>query len=224
MSSPTAIPIHGVPQGARTVAQRATLWPRFGFWISILIAIAAVVHRLFVLGAPTSFSPAQTAQLDAAFANHAALTLAHILAALVFVLLAPITIFRKTPSLAWAERLLYPVGAVVGLTAYGMSVHSIGGWLERSAILIFDSFFLFSLFRAFLYKHRGDARLSSSWLLRSIVILLGIATARPVMGFFFATSRVTHLTPPQFFGIAMWVGFSVNAIAFELWLRRRNVA
>ncbi len=211
MSSPTAIPIHGV----------APL--RLAFWTSILIAIAAVAHRLFVLGAPSS-SPPQTAQLDDAFANHAALTLAHILPALIFVLLAPIAIFRRTPRLTWVERLLYPVGAVVGLTAYAMSVYSIGGWTERSAILIFDTLFLFSLLRAFLYRQRGEDRLSRRWLLRSIIILLGIATARPVMGVFFATSRLTHLTPAQFFGIAMWVGFSINAIAVELWLRRRNMA
>jgi len=40
------------------------------------------------------------------------------------------------------------------------------------------------------------------------------------MGVFFATARATHLTPHQFFGIAFWTGFSINAIAMELWLRR----
>ena len=56
-------------------------------------------------------------------------------------------------------------------------------------------------------------------MLRAIAILLGIATTRPVMGVFFATSRLTHLTPQQFFGIAFWIGFSINTLAMELWLR-----
>ena len=40
------------------------------------------------------------------------------------------------------------------------------------------------------------------------------------MGVFFATSRLTHLTPSQFFGIAFWIGFSINTfLAIEIWLR-----
>ena len=42
------------------------------------------------------------------------------------------------------------------------------------------------------------------------------------MGVFFATSRLTHLQPAQFFGIAFWIGFTINTIAIELWLRRRK--
>ena len=56
-------------------------------------------------------------------------------------------------------------------------------------------------------------------MLRAIAILLGIATTRPVMGVFFATSSLTHLTPQQFFGIAFWIGFSINTLVMELWLR-----
>jgi hypothetical protein len=59
-------------------------------------------------------------------------------------------------------------------------------------------------------------------MLRAIAILLGIATTRPVMGVFFATSRLTHLTPTQFFGIAFWIGFSLNTVLIELWLRTRG--
>jgi hypothetical protein len=57
------------------------------------------------------------------------------------------------------------------------------------------------------------------WMARSIGILLGIATTRPVMGIFFATSRLTHLEPKQFFGIAFWMGFSINTIVVERWLK-----
>ncbi|MGA8311144.1 MAG: hypothetical protein WB755_14015 [Terriglobales bacterium] len=59
-------------------------------------------------------------------------------------------------------------------------------------------------------------------MIRAIVILLGIATTRPVMGIFFATSRLTHLQPSQFFGIAFWIGFSINTLLVEVWLRSRG--
>jgi len=39
------------------------------------------------------------------------------------------------------------------------------------------------------------------------------------MGIFFATSPLTHLAPKQFFGIAFWIGFSINTVVVELWLR-----
>jgi hypothetical protein len=59
-------------------------------------------------------------------------------------------------------------------------------------------------------------------MLRAIAILLGVATTRPVMGVFFATSRLTHLSPQQFFGIAFWIGWSLNTVVMELWLRTRG--
>jgi hypothetical protein len=100
-----------------------------------------------------------------------------------------------------------------------MNAFAIGGWIERSAVLFFDTLFLYSLARAFAHRQRGDSALKRRWLLRAIAILLGIATTRPVMGVFFATAPATHLLPRQFFGIAFWIGFSINPLVFEIWIR-----
>jgi hypothetical protein len=148
-----------------------------------------------------------------------ALTLAHILPALAFVLVVPFYFFGSSRVATVAERILFPLGTVVGITAYAMSVFSVGGWTERSAVLFFNTVFLLSLWRAFQYMRRGDGVQQRRWMLRAIVILLGIATTRPVMGVFFATAPLTHLVPSQFFGIAFWVGFSINALVVEFWLR-----
>jgi len=190
----------------------------FGFWLGILIAIAVAVRRLIALAHPSQNGPAQMAALNEVFASHAALTLAHILPAMAFVLLAPVVLLGRSRAM-WPQRLLFPLGVVVGITAYGMSAYSItGGWIERSAVLLFNSLFLFSLTRAYWYLRRGDSLQNMRWIARAIAILLGIATTRPVMGVFFATSRLTHLEPRQFFGIAFWAGFSINTIIVELWL------
>src|SRR6266700_135405 len=198
------------------------LFLRIGFWACTGIAVAVVIRRLVALAAPPSSSPPGLAALDGAFSNHAALILAHILPALLFVILVPIALLRKTPRAAWAEQLLFPLGAVVGITAYAMSQYSIGGWVERSAVLFFNTLFLISLFQAFRYQKRGEPALKRKWLLRAIIVLLGIATTRPVIGIFFTTSRLTHLTPSQFFGIAFWIGFSINTIIGEIWIGRRS--
>ena len=94
------------------------------------------------------------------------------------------------------------------------------GWVERSAVLLFNTLFLFSLLRAYLYMKRGELLLKRQWLIRAIAILLGIAVTRPVMGVFFATSPLTHLQPQQFFGVAFWIGFSTSTLLGEVWLRR----
>jgi hypothetical protein len=196
---------------------KAPVWLRIGFWICIAISIAVVLRRVFALASPSVQNrPPQMAALDDVFASHAALTLTHILPALVFVLLAPLIVFR--PGIQWAQRIFYPLGAIVGLTAYAMSLYSVGGWTERSAVLFFDTLFLFSLTRAYVALS-VDAAQERRWQLRAIAILLGIATTRPVMGIFFATASQTHLVPQQFFGVAFWIGFSINVLIFELWIR-----
>ena len=67
----------------------------------------------------------------------------------------------------------------------------------------------------------GELLLKRRWMIRAIAILLGIATTRPVMGIFFATSGITHLQPSQFFGTAFWIGFSINILLIEFFLRDR---
>jgi len=197
--------------------QTSWRWLRIGFWACIVIAVAVVLRRTVALAHPPQSAPPQLAELDAAFASHAALTLAHILPALAFVLLTPFVYIRRLTSAAWPRRLLFPLGLVVGITAYAMSRYSVGGRVERSAVLLFNSLFLFSLFRASQLSREPVPSLR--WLTRAIAVLLGIATTRPVMGIFFATSRLTHLSPKQFFGIAFWIGFSINTVIVELWLR-----
>jgi len=197
---------------------RAPLWLRTGFWVCIVISVSVVLRRIFALATPARNAPPQLAALDNTFAAHAALTLAHILPALLFVLLVPFIVFRTTKHPRWIDNIFYPLGAIVGLTAYAMSLYSVGGWTERSAVLFYDTLFLISLARAYLYSSHGDKMREHRWQLRSIAILLGIATTRPVMGIFFATARLTHLVPQQFFGIAFWIGFSINVLVFELWI------
>ena len=195
-------------------------WLRVGFWLCIAIAIAVVIRRLVALGYPSHSGPPQMVQLDAYFASHAALTLVHILPALLFVLAVPFYYTRWSAASRWIERTLFLLGAVVGVTAYAMSTHAVGGWIERSAVFFFNSFFLYSLGCSWLYARGGDQVLSRRWMTRAVAILLGIATTRPVMGIFFATSALTHLQPKDFFGIAFWIGFSFNVLVVELWLRR----
>jgi hypothetical protein len=194
------------------------LWLRIGFWACIVISVSVVIRRVLALANPPKSAPPLVAGLDAVFESHKALTLAHILPALILVLIVPFYFFGNSAMASEARRLIFPLGAIVGITAYAMSARPVGGWVELSAILFFNSLFLFSLAKACRHAQRREVLQERSWMLRAIVILLGIATTRPVMGVFFATARLTHLVPSQFFGIAFWIGFSINTAVVELWL------
>jgi len=196
---------------------------KIGFWLSIVIAVAIVLRRVLALSTPPSRNaPPQLAGLDAYFAAHGVLTYVHILCALAFVLLLPLLFWRRTRNSATLQRAIFPLGVLVGITAYAMSTHAVGGWLERAAVILFNTLFLFALYRAWSFARSGDRPQQQRWMLRAIAILLGIATTRPVMGVFFATSPITRLTPAQFFGIAFWIGFSLNTVVMELWLRTKG--
>jgi hypothetical protein len=190
--------------------------------VCIVIAVAVVLRRLFALAHADAGAPPPLAALDAFFRSHARLTLAHILPALAFVGLAPRVVYNRSDATGLPQRLMFPLGAVVGITAYAMTVDAFGGWAERSAVLVFNTLFLYSLSRAYWYMRQGEAPSQRRWMLRAIGVLLGIATTRPVMGIFFATSRLTHFEPRQFFGWAFWIGFSINTLVVEWWLRARR--
>jgi uncharacterized membrane protein YsdA (DUF1294 family) len=207
------------------------LWLKAGFWICIVIAVAVVLRRAVALLTPSSSStaPPQLASLDAWFATRAPLTWTHILCALAFVTLLPF-VFRKNafrpvafqsdgPNSRPLHRAFFLLGAATGVTAYAMSLYAVGGWLERSAVLFFNTAFLASLAAAYAFMRRHNHAQQQRWTIRAVAILLGIATTRPVMGVFFATAPLSHLTPHQFFGIAFWIGFSLNTLVIELWLR-----
>ncbi|MGA8438076.1 MAG: DUF2306 domain-containing protein [Candidatus Sulfotelmatobacter sp.] len=198
---------------------------RIGFWFCIVVAIAVVLRRVLALSTPPNpHAPPQLAALDTYFASHATLTYIHILCSLAIILLLPLLFWHRTRGSIRIKQAFFFLGVMVGGTAYAMSTHAIGGWLERSAVLTFNTLFLASLAMAFRYTRHGDGEHRQRWTLRAIAILLGIATTRPVMGIFFATSHWTGLRPQQFFGIAFWIGFSLNTVVIELWLRNRNLS
>jgi hypothetical protein len=194
---------------------------KVGFWICSAIAVLVVVRRLVALGSGSagSSAPPELVRLDAAFAGHAGLTLAHIVPALLFVLIVPVVVFGHGRLAGLLEKVMLPLGAVVGLTAYAMSRFAVGGWVEQAAVLVFNTWFLWCLVRAWRPAGPGELRSRRRWLLRAAATLLGIATTRPVMGVFFATSRLTHWQPSQFFGFAFWIGFSINVALIEAYLR-----
>ena len=197
-------------------------------WITMIvlcvIGAAAVIRRMTALANPPTNAPAQLANLDAEFVAKRTLTFLHIIPGLLLVALVPFQFSRKFRSRhlrvhRWIGRTVVILGLVIGISAIPMVRHPVGGAIEVSCILFFDAVFLFSLSKAYLHIRRREIAQHREWMIRAMSVALGVATVRPVMGMFFATSRLTGMTPHDFFGIAFWIGFTWTWIVGEMWIR-----
>jgi uncharacterized membrane protein len=193
------------------------------------IGVAVVVRRTLVLLDPAqfagNFAPAHT--LDDVFALHRTITLVHIIPGFLFMVLGPLQFVKNIRSRypafhRWSGRVFVASSLVIGFTAVWMSlaVPAIGGLNQAVATMLFAILFLLSLMKAFLHIRRREIPQHREWMLRAYAIGLAVATIRPIIGIFFATSRFTHLTPRDFFGTAFWLGFTLQLIVAESWIQR----
>ena len=202
--------------------------------IGVAVAVRRAAQLLPILlngyAAPapaTNPVAAQYAALDGLFARYPALTLVHILPGMLFMVLGPIQlsarIRRRNRQLHRVLGRVYMACAlVIGVTALVMSVGmpAIGGVVQAAATTVFAIYFLFALGRAFWHIRRREIAAHRAWMIRAFAIGLAVATIRPIIGLFFATSGLSGLGPGQFFGIAFWIGFLLHLLVAEFWLRR----
>lgn len=169
---------------------------------------------------------AQFAGLDDIFARHAVLTLIHIVPGLLFVTLGPMQFSAglRARHPMWHRvngRVFLCAALTIGSSAFVMSfaMPAIGGPVQATATGTFSTFFLFALGKGFWHIRKREFGLHRRWMIRAFSIGIAVATIRPIVGLFFATSRLTGLTPRQFFGLAFWIGFVLHLILTEWWLR-----
>jgi uncharacterized membrane protein len=208
-------------------------------WIAVIslafIGLAVAARRSIVLFMPRAPSARNNpaAELDKHFANHRALTLAHVLPAMLFMVLGPLQFIRslrtKHPQVhRWSGRIFLTASAVVGITGLTMAFgKTIGGIDEKAAITLFGTFFLIALAKALWHTLRREFIQHREWMIRGYAIGLAVATIRPIMGTFFAAALMKGHTPEpkEFFGTAFWIGFTLQMIAAEIWVNyTRNVA
>jgi hypothetical protein len=129
-------------------------------WLAVIflafIGLAVVARRTTVLwhpGAPAARNNPASA-LDTRFADHRALTLAHVLPAALFMILGPLQFVRRIRSEhaqfhRWSGRVFLTASAIVGITGLTMAFgKTIGGIDEKAAITLFGIFFLVALAKA----------------------------------------------------------------------------
>lgn len=214
---------------------RRTLWGALIFLAAIGVAavirrmlyvVPIVVHGYHPPAVPSNPRLAQLGALDDLFAHYPILTLIHIVPGLLFMILGPLQFSSTIRSrhLRWhrlSGRIFVACGLVIGISALVMSfgMPAIGGINQAAATTLFAAFFLFALSKAFWHIRRQEIALHREWMIRAFAIGLAVATIRPIIGLFFATSPLTGLTPHEFFGVAFWIGFLLHLMAAEAWIR-----
>jgi uncharacterized membrane protein len=209
-------------------------------WVAVIflacIGVGIVIRRAVVLlpvlahgyqsAPPSANTVAPRFSPDEIFARRPILTLIHIIPGLLFMTLGPLQFNARWRArhLRWhriSGRIYIAAGYIIGITALIMSLAmpAIGGANQAAATTFFSVFFLFALSKAFWHILHRQIALHREWMIRAFSIGLAVATIRPIVGIFFATSRFSGLTPREFFGIAFWIGFVLHLIAAEGWIR-----
>ena len=192
------------------------------------IGVAVATRRTVVLLKPGAMSGRNNpaADLDSHFAGERTLVLAHILPAMLFMVLGPLQFVRSLRSTypqlhRWSGRIFLIASGVVGGTGLTLAFgKTIGGVDEKAAITLFGSFFLIALAIALWHALRRNFAQHREWMIRGYAIGLAVATVRPIMGTFFALAvlRGHRPVPHEFFGTAFWIGFTLQMIAAEIWI------
>src|SRR3984893_3337371 len=195
-----------------------------------LLGLAVAWRRSVVLlqrpGAISArYNPATA--LDRAFDDRRTLTLVHIVRAMLFMILGPLQFVRrlraKHPRIhRWSGRIFLAASAVVGLTGLTLAFgKTVGGVDEKAAIVLFGSFFLTALAKALRHALRREFAQHREWMIRGYAIGLAVATIRPIMAAFFAAAmlRGHRPDPHEFFGTAFWIGFTLQMIVAEIWIK-----
>ncbi len=206
---------------------------KFLWTFAILLCLIGVfiVIRRFVILIPVLRIPPEPATFsgnpdspDDGFFRHPWMTVIHILPGFLFATLGLLQ-FRKSIRVRWPDlhrwigRVAVVSGLIIGSSGILMGFKlSVGGISETGATTLFGSLFLFSLIKAYLYVRQKHFLLHRQWMIRAYAIGMAVTTTRPIVGFFFATSPLTGLAFRDFFGTALWIGFTLHLIAAEAWI------
>ena len=198
--------------------------------IFIVIRRTILVVPVLINGYQPPAVTSMFTQMDEIFAHHPVLTLIHIIPGLFFVVSGPFQ-FMQRISIRYPRlqrlggRVFLASGMIIGITALVMSfaMPAIGGINQAAATTMFSLVFLYYLLKAFQQLRQGKTAAHREWVIRAYAIGLAVASIRIINGIFFATSRITHLSPHEFFGIGFWIGFVIHLLLAEFWISRTRL-
>jgi uncharacterized membrane protein YozB (DUF420 family) len=154
------------------------------------------------------------------YVAHPWLAYAHILPGIIYLLGAPLQLFRRFRERHFGVhrrlgRILLPLGVTAGVLGVVFGIRfSIGGLLEASAAVVFGSYFVAALVTAFVAIRRGDVDRHRRWMIRAFAVAVAVGTIRIWIGLL----QVLGLSFELSFGVACWISFPLHVLAAETYL------
>jgi hypothetical protein len=196
---------------------RKFLWA--GTWTLSTIGVLMVLRRVGIMAGLGRYLISPRFPFDSGLHNYPALTILHITPGLLFILLGPIQFRRVSSGFRRKSRYVFLASCwVIGISALVMPfvVLPLGGINEAVASSFFAIYFLISITQAICAARNRRTGLQREWMLRAYAVGLAIATVRPIMALSFV---FFGMRPQTFLGTAFWLGFSLHAIAAEIWIQ-----
>jgi uncharacterized membrane protein YozB (DUF420 family) len=198
-------------------------WTTLIVLVAVVVVFAGIRLATDVPNIVTGRQPDADA-FEARYAAVPGLAYAHILPGVLYLMLAPVQLWRgfRNRHLRWHRR-IGRVALAAGLLSgvFGVTfgiLMSFGGVLQATASVLFGTWFVVSLLAAYRAIRRRDQRVHRRWMIRAFAIGLAVGTIRLWIGLFegFGIMAIRDA-----FGVAFWLSFSMHAAAAELWLRWR---
>jgi uncharacterized membrane protein len=190
----------------------------------VVIVLASFVKRLVIDMPNIAAGTLPADAFDHRYVTHPWLAYLHITPGVLYLLLAILQLtyrfrsrhyvtHRRLGRIAAGAAMVSGVFAVIfgGLFAFG-------GPAEGSAALVFSLWLLVCVVVAVRAIRRGDIVRHRRWMIRAFAIGVGVGTVRIWLVLFEGLGLLDFKSA---FGPAFWIGFSLHAVAAELWLRAR---
>ena len=190
-------------------------------WVALCVVVlwqSGGVRTFEMLAAPDVSDP-----FARRYVEHPVVGLLHFGPGLLFVLFAPLqfspTLRRRHLGLhRRSGRILVVLAAVSGIYALlaGVRLPAYAGSPTLIATLVFGVYFLTALGMGVTRIRQRRVAEHREWMIRVFAIAIAVATIRAVVGLIQVFSELSF---EEAFGPAFWIGFTVNALAAEAWIR-----
>lgn len=190
----------------------------------VLLALSSVVARFAdTMGVLVQGRPAKEHPFDGRYQARPILTLIHIIAGAIFLVIGPFQFMERFRTRHWKlHRLLGKIFIVTGVISavtalIFVAVLPVFGSFSSSVAVTFGSLlFLFSIGRAYALIRRRQVKLHREWMIRSYALGLGIATFRLLLPILMAPPLRASFV--EAWDTVTWLGFSINLLVAECWI------
>src|SRR5215210_855286 len=188
----------------------------------IAIVLASFIKRLLIDLPHLAAGTLPADDFDRRYVTQPWLAYLHITPGVLYLLLAVLQLTYRFRSRHYVtHRRLGRIAAGAAMTSgifaliFG-GLFSFGGPSEASASVVFSLWLLVSVVLAVRAIRRGDIVRHRRWMIRAFAVGAGVGTVRIWIGLF---EGLGVLDFQSALGPAFWIGFSLHAVAAELWLR-----